>query len=114
MGKNGDFLRSKDGGIEQLIFTKEDGNKYYYPAWGEQRALLQPYPGKVTGATPSERDNYSYYIHNSEKCYTHGCTEVESDLFEHLKDYRDAGNKKIDVVIEYPTDQHKTVSDECN
>ena len=114
--KNGELLRSKQGGIEKIPqqFTTEDGTTYEYTGWGNMRALLQPYSGKVTGAEHSERDNYSYYIHDSQKCYTHGCTEVESKFFDQLKAYRDAGNKKIDIIIEYPNAQHKTVSDDCN
>ena len=110
-GKDGNFLRSGVGGIEQLVF-EVNGIKCYYPAWGKQRALLQPV--KVTGATSAERDNNSYYMHDSEKCFTHGCTEVESGFFEQLKTYRDEGNEKIDVVIEYPNAQHRTTSCKTN
>ena len=113
IGNNGALLRSNVGGIEQLVFTNDDGSEFFYPDWGYQRALLQPYPGKVTGAKSTERDIYSFYMHDSQKCYTHGCTEIESEFFDQLKAYRDAGNKRIDVVIEYPNEQHKTVSDEC-
>ena len=55
----------------------------------------------VTGAKDSERDNKSYYFHDSKKGYTHGCTEVEKGLFDKLNDYRDKGNTKIDVIIDY-------------
>ena len=112
--KSGELLRSSQGGIEniQRYFTTDDGTTYDYSGWGSMRALLQPYI--VTGAKSTERDNNSYYFHNSVKCFTHGCTEVESDFFDQLKAYRDAGNTRIDVIIEYPNEQHKTISDECN
>lgn len=55
----------------------------------------------VTGAKDSERDNKSYYFHDSQKGYTHGCTEVEKGLFDKLNDYRDKGNTRIDVIIDY-------------
>ena len=110
--QNPQITRSKDGGIEQVSFKTQDGTEWFSEEWGSQRALLQPV--KVTGATSAERDNNSYYMLDSDKCYTHGCTEVESEFFNQLKDYRNAGNTRIDVIIEYPNEQHKTVSDECN
>lgn len=55
----------------------------------------------VTGAKDSERDNKSYYFHDSKKGYTHGCTEVEKGLFDKLNDYREEGNTRIDVIIDY-------------
>lgn len=55
----------------------------------------------VTGAKDSERDNKSYYFHDSQKGYTHGCTEVEKGLFDKLNEHREKGNTKIDVIIYY-------------
>ena len=109
---DGQLIRNKDGGIE-LIPESFKGRyfEYTYESWGKRRALLQPV--NVTGAGSNERDNNSYYLHDSEKCYTHGCTEVESEFFDQLIEYRDAGNKKISVVVEYPSDNHKTYSNAC-
>jgi hypothetical protein len=73
---------------------------------GKNRAHLEPV--KVTGATSKERDNNSYYLHDSQKGYTHGCTEVDGKLFDQLKDFRSQGNTKIDVIIDYPAANHKT------
>ena len=106
MNSNKQFLKSPEGGIESLVFTNPDtGMRSYYPAWGKNRASLTPV--KVTGAKNSERDNNSYYFHDSEKGYTHGCTEVETSLFTQLKDYRNAGNLRIDVLVKYPSPNHK-------
>ena len=73
---------------------------------GENRAKLDPI--EVTGAESSERDNDSYYLHDSEKGFTHGCTEVETELFDDLKQYRADGNDNIKVVVSYPNPEHTT------
>ena len=68
MNSNKQFLKSPEGGTESLVFTNPDtGMRSYYPAWGKKRASLTPV--KVTGAKNSERDNNSYYFHDSEKGY---------------------------------------------
>ena len=65
-------------------------------------------PVNVTGATPQDRDLNSFYLHDSEKGFSHGCTEVEGAFFDKLKEYRNAGNASIDVQIVYPNENHKT------
>ena len=47
-------------------------------------------------------------MHNSTKGFTHGCTEVETTLFDMLVFYRERGHKKIDVRVQYPSKNHKT------
>lgn len=109
IASNGQLKRSTEGGIENLEGMKMDGdneNLYTSEDWGDNRAKLDA--EEVTGATSGERDNNSYYFHDSEKGYTHGCTEVETGLFDQLKDYRSQGNGKIDVIIQYPAEDHKT------
>jgi RHS repeat-associated protein len=110
----GDLVRSSQGGIEKIPeeYTTNDGNTWEYTAWGNKRALLQPV--NVTGSSSKERDNNSYYLHDSEKCYTHGCTEVDSEFFDKLIEYQKDGNSKIDVIIDYNSNQESTKSDECN
>ena len=104
----GELLRNPEGGIEKVPDRVEaGGGKFFtYEAWGENRAYLKPI--RVTGATSEQRDNDSYYIHDSEKGYTHGCIEVDSDFFNQLNNYRNAGNKKIEVIVKYPDQNHKT------
>ena len=102
-----DFKKREEGGIETLTFPNPTtGELSYNPAWGMHRAALTP--DNVVGAKDTERDNSSYYFHDSTKGYTHGCTEVDTELFNHLKDYRDAGNKRIDVMVKYNDPHHKT------
>ena len=102
-----DFKKSEDGGIETLLFiSPKTGEWSYYPNWGKHRAALTP--DNVTGAKDSERNNDSYYFHDSVKGYTHGCTEVDTELFDYLVDYRNAGNTQIGVLVKYPSLTHKT------
>ena len=108
--KTGEIKKNPDGGIEKLPNFVENPNKpgsgWTYSEWGTNRASLVP--DKVTGATNEQRDNNSYYLHDSEKGYSHGCTEVQTELFDQLKDYRSEGNEKIDVVVKYPSQDHST------
>lgn len=108
--QTGELKRNPEGGIEKIPDFVENPNRegygWTYADWGENRAHLEPVD--VTGAKPEERDNNSYYLHDSEKGYTHGCTEVDGDLFNKLKEYREAGNEKIDVIVQYPNGEHST------
>jgi len=109
ISSNGQLKRNPEGEIENLVGMRRDGdsdNLYMSEDWGKNRAKLEPM--KVTGATSQERDNESYYLHDSEKGYTHGCTEAETELFDHLKEYRSQGNDKIKVQVSYPNKEHKT------
>lgn len=49
-----------------------------------------------------------FYLHDSEKGFTHGCTEVESELFDALIDYRNEGNDLFEVVVDYLYPEHET------
>jgi RHS repeat-associated protein len=105
--KTGSLIPNPKGGIEKIPgFVKnpdKPGWGWTYQEWGENRAKLDP--DKNTDL--QGRDN-SFYLHDSAKGYTHGCTETETSLFDNLNSYRDEGNKKIDVVIKYPSPDHKT------
>ncbi|GAA3934506.1 hypothetical protein GO495_29995 [Chitinophaga oryziterrae] len=108
--KTADLKRSPDGGIEKIPKYVPNPNKpgfgWEYSDWGENRARLEPV--NVTGATPQDRDLNSFYFHDSQKGYSHGCTECETGLFDKLKEYRSEGNQVIEVKIQYPTPEHKT------
>ena len=105
-------MRDPNGGIERIPDFVENPNKqgygWTYTEWGKHRAYLTP--DKVTGAKNSERDNYSYYLHDSQKGYTHGCTEVETELFDRLNEYRNSGNTKIDVIVNYGNNQNHSTN----
>ena len=103
--KTGQLLRSPKGGIEKIpdYYQREDGLYCTYSEWGYHRAKLEPV--SVTGA--SNRDNNSFYMHDSEKGYTHGCIEIEKQFFNDLIEYG-KDNSKIDVIIAYPGPDHNT------
>ena len=108
--KTGELKKNPEGGIEKIPkrvdIPNKPGRHWEYSEWGNNRAAL--IPDNITGATNAERDNTSYYFHDSTKGYTHGCTEVESELFDKLNEYINAGNVKIDVIVKYPSSNHVT------
>jgi RHS repeat-associated protein len=87
---------SADGGIEEIkpVSRYDSINSL----WGTRRAKLDPKSGK----NPYGRG--SLYLHNSNKDYTSGCTETCNAIFIELNDYRDQGNKSIDVRISSDAD----------
>lgn len=101
------LVKNPEGGIEKTTNGEKTAfNKQIVAAWGENRAHLEP--DKVTGAKPDERDNDSYYLHDSNKESTHGCTEIDKKFFTVLTEYRKNGNKKIDVIVDYPNNDYRT------
>lgn len=109
----GDLVGSPEGGIEKIPDfvmnpdPKKKGWRWTYADWGKKRAHLDPV--NVTGATSKQRNLNSFYFHDSEKGYSHGCTECETTLFDKLKEYKEAGNDQIEVMVKYPSPNHKTV-----
>lgn len=113
--KTGDLLRNPDGGIEKIPDFVDNPNKpgygWTYQDWGSNRARLEPVnvsqPNDPNGKK-SDRDLSSFYLHDSTKGYSHGCHEVDTELFDKLNEYREAGNSSIDVKVDYPNQNHKT------
>ena len=95
----GELLANPQGGIETIPpqYTTRNGTIYIYPGWGTWRGALTPKPGTKTYGRGS------FYLHNSHKGYTHGCIETCDDLLKELKNYRNAENPSIDVLVNYNT-----------
>jgi hypothetical protein len=106
--ENGQLKRGN--GIEKIPENEpvpdQPGYVYDFSNWGKNRVRMQPL--KVIGATSKQRDLNSFYFHDSEKGYSHGCTEVQGEFFNVLQDYRSAGNAKIEVRVAYPSPKHHT------
>lgn len=95
--KNGELLHGD--GIERIpeSWPTINPNIYYtYQDWGKHRARLIPIDVKTN------RDENSFYMHDSEKGYTHGCIEIGPRFFEVLLDYikNNTNEKNIEVFIE--------------
>jgi hypothetical protein len=61
--------------------------------WGSNRVRLHPH--KIESASAKKnRDEHSFYIHDSHKGYTHGCVEVLNSFFVDLRAYAVAESKK--------------------
>lgn len=81
--------------------------------WGNYRINLFPKsvsPLDNKGLEGNIRNLYSCYFHDSQNGETSGCTEVESDFFELLMNFRESNPKikTIDVIVEYPSPDHET------
>jgi hypothetical protein len=94
----GELVSNPEGGIESIpeTFTTRNGEIYTYPGWGTIRAKLDPDPQTNT------QGRYAFYLHDSQKGYTHGCVECEQDFFDILLDYQKENNL-IEVQVDYET-----------
>ena len=96
--KDGTYL-TPGKGIQKMP-TDGLGNSLY-PNWGTQRGRLEEDKGTNTGG----RQNM--YLHDSEKGFSHGCIEVQKDIFNTLIDYS-KNNSKIEVMVDYPDNNTST------
>lgn len=58
----------------------------YWANWGTNRARMEPADEK-TKKTCAPISRGGFYLHDSVKGYSHGCIEVESRLFTHLREH---------------------------
>ncbi len=101
--RKGSYLVPNDlGGIEMTEYD-ENGIHYSSPEWGKYRARMTPKSVK----RKMKRNIKSFYIHDSEKGYTHGCIEIEHSFFDLLRYYR-ISNNSIKVIVQYPSPKHIT------
>ncbi|PZR07136.1 MAG: hypothetical protein DI539_23990, partial [Flavobacterium psychrophilum] len=102
---DGELIPSPQGGIQQVpqsTWSNDGKTEYEQTNWGTWRARLQPLKGTNTyGRT-------TFYLHNSTKGYSHGCIECSNGIYNVLINYRNAGKKFIDVVIDYPNNNSST------
>jgi len=115
--RTGELVGSPSGGIEQVPeeFTTQSGATYTYGShgtgggWGNTRAQLEP------AANTQTSGRSGFYLHDSEKGYTHGCVETKSEVLKRLTEYRKAhpGETRFGVRVQYtdPTTRGKTTPD---
>ena len=101
VGSNGETIPGE--GIERITIVRNGIEQARYPAWGSIRAKLDADPGTNLGG----RDG-NFYFHNSDKGYTHGCVETESEFFSYLLYIRKIQPTLIRVKIEYPSKNAST------
>ena len=70
----------------------------YWANWGKNRARMEPAdePTKKHCAPVSRG---GFYLHDSVKGYSHGCIEVDTKIFKHLREYYTA-KKKQTVILQ--------------
>jgi len=62
----------------------------YWVNWGATRLQFDP----IKGAESAAPHRKGFYIHNSQKGYSHGCIEIENSFFEDLEKYIKSNSKK--------------------
>jgi RHS repeat-associated protein len=103
--RTGELVANPNGGIEQipLSFTTRSGDTYTYGAqgtggaWGNTRAALQP------GRATDTKGRFGFYLHDSDKGYSHGCTDTKPAVLQRLIQYRQdhPSEKRFEVRVRY-------------
>ena len=104
------YINTKDGGVAKHVFFTQGGTtyeglapgdgvqkitgSYFIDVWGKYRARIWPEKGTDT------KGRSNFYLHSSNKGYTHGCVETagDEDIFRDLLKY---GPNKIPFIVKY-------------
>jgi hypothetical protein len=84
-------------GIQEISRgVKAESCDQYWANWGKNRARMEP----ANEATKKKCSpiRAGFYIHDSIKGYSHGCIEVESDLFKHLRHHHSSTKERYLIV----------------
>jgi hypothetical protein len=96
-------LDTKEGIQNLENMPGNDGQFYEAPEWGKNRVrltLIQLFNSKA-------RHRGGFYIHDSQKGYTHGCIEVDPAFFVKLRQYATDqaalknGKKRMTLKVKY-------------
>ncbi len=72
----------------------------YWANWGYNRVRFEPSDLATKNICRPHRGGF--YLHDSEKGYSHGCIEVETDFFTVLRRHiRTSGTKKLLLSVNY-------------
>lgn len=75
----------------------------YWANWGANRIAVSPLTGTKTFGRAG------FYIHDSQKFFTHGCIEVEPVFFDDLRLFMKSTKKKFLLLkVEYPSPETVT------
>jgi hypothetical protein len=99
-----DLERNTKAGIERIISNPPVYN--FENSWGHNRVRLIPTLETALKITSFGRNKDTFYLHDSEKGYTSGCTDVSSRFFNVLEEYRTKMKEndeiKVKVMVRYP------------
>lgn len=85
-------------GIQVIPRGKDaDGCEQYWANWGNNRARMEP-ADTITKLRCNPVVRGGFYLHDSTKGYSHGCIEVESNLFIHLRNYHKQTSKNTVIL----------------
>lgn len=77
--------------------TKAGVCEPYWANWGNNQARMEP-ANEATKKTCAPAIRGGFYIHDSTKGYSHGCIEVEKNLFKHLRSYHSQTKKQFIII----------------
>lgn len=85
-------------GVQEIPRGSQAGHcEPYWANWGKNRARMEP-ANDATKKKCSPVSRGGFYIHDSIKGYSHGCIEVETKLFEHLRSYHSVTKKPYIII----------------
>lgn len=69
----------------------------YWANWGKNRARMEP-ANETTKRRCAPIARGGFYLHDSIKGYSHGCIEVDTKIFGHLRKYHSASKKQTIIL----------------
>lgn len=104
-------INNTEQGIE---FLPVGGNGPVYPQWGTYRVRIEPKAGEPVFGRGG------FYLHNSHKCFSHGCIEVgasvdqTTDFFTSLIRHANEGGKTpLTFRVKYAFPEQTTIGNTC-
>ncbi|WP_226662379.1 DUF2778 domain-containing protein [Microbulbifer aggregans] len=85
-------------GIQEIPRGSKAGHcEPYWANWGRNRARMEP-ADEETKKRCAPNTRGGFYLHDSVKGYSHGCIEVDTKIFEHLRSYQ-MSSRKATILI---------------
>lgn len=69
----------------------------YWANWGRNRARMEP-ANEATKKHCAPITRGGFYLHDSVKGYSHGCIEVDTKIFKHLRQYHNSSKKSTLIL----------------
>jgi len=89
-------------GVQEIPRGAKAGHcESYWANWGKNRARMEP-ADEVTKKSRAPINPGGFYLHDSTKGYSHGCIEVDTLIFNHLRKlYISSKKQTILISVKY-------------
>ena len=85
-------------GIQEIPRGAKAGScDRYWANWGKNRARMEP-ANESTKKSCAPVNRGGFYLHDSTKGFSHGCIEVETSLFKHLRNHHSSTKKQYVII----------------